>query len=245
MEPLFQSVQAARTGVQTLLVGFLRGPFLLEENRLLREQIETLITHEQTHRDLFQENQRLKELLGFKATVAWRLTPAQVVARETSVWSRSFLIDKGREEGVQVGQAVITSTGLVGRVSEVGSSLSRIVLITDPHFRVAATVSQSRLSGLLMGRSFAGCLLTYLPREAKLRSGDSVVTAGGKSFAPDGIPIGVIQQVGEESDRPAESNRPADSELFRSVRVEPAVKLSRVEELFLVAWPSSDSDLSS
>lgn len=236
MEPAFQSMAAARTGMKSLISGFLRGPFLSEENRLLREQMETLLAHEKTHEALFQENERLKDLLRFKGSAPWKLIAAQVIARETSLWSRSLLVDKGKEDGLRVGQAVITPTGLVGRVGEVGPSVSRILLVNDPHFRAAAIVSESRLSGLLVGKSSGGCWLTYLPREAKLKAGDSVVTAGGKSFAPAGIPIGVIQQAGEA---------PADSELFRSVPVRLVVNLSQLEEVLLIAWPLSDSDFSS
>lgn len=225
LKPAYQGLQIARSGIRSFLLGFLRGPFLEEENRALGRELEALRAHEETHRQLSEENTRLRGLSEFRAKVPWRMIPAEVIGRDLSLWSRTLLLDKGARDGVRMGQAIITPVGLVGRINEVGRSSSRGILITDPHFRVAAFTSVNRVSGLVLGTASGECLLTYLPLEVPVPSQESVLTSGGKSFCPDGIPVGAIRAVNEDS-----------SHLYRTARIRPAVDLGSVEEVLVVDW---------
>jgi len=229
-EPALQVVQDFRNGFSTVVMGIFQGPILLEENRLLRNQVATLLAHEETHNQLARENARLKALLEFKADTAWRFAPAEVIGREWGPWSRTVLLNKGRNDGIQTGMAVMTHTGLIGRISEVGPSLSRVLLLTDPHFRVSARVSLSGVMGLGAGTSAGEMMLTYVPLEAQLKPGEKIFTAGGRSFCPEGIPIGVIQSVAVDSSR-----------LFQFGRIRPVVNFSALQEVLIVTWPLSDS----
>jgi len=165
-------------------------------------------------------------LLGFSVQAPWNLIAAEVVARELGPWSRTLLLDKGAAQGVAKGMAVITPVGLVGRISEVGGSSSRVRLITDAHFRVPGKVSQTHIAGLVKGGSTGECLLTYLPLDAEVNSGLVVLTAGGKSFSPGGIQVGVVRRV-----------EPDASTLYLNARLEPSVNLHAIEEVLVVEWP--------
>ncbi len=230
LEPLYHGVQGVRLETQNFLLGIVRGPALLEQNRVLHTELEALLAHEETHRQLFEENSRLRSLLDFRAKASWRLIPAEVIGRELGLWSRTILLDKGSGDGARVGQAVITPVGLVGRITEVGPASSRAILLTDPRFRLTATLALARVSGLVMGTASGECLVTYLPLEGEIKPGENVLSTGGRSFSPEGIPLGTIQSVRLDS-----------SELFRTARLKAAVNLSGVEELLIVAWTPSDS----
>ena len=223
LKPAFQGIQSTQIGMRDLLLGVVRGPILLEENRILRAQLQTLQAHEQTHRDLFEENKRLRALLGMKSASSWKWFPAEVVGREQGLWSRTLLPDRGAREGIKAGMAVVTPEGLVGRVSEAGPAVSRVILVTDPHFRVEAVMSPSRVSGLVAGNTSGDCLLTYVPKETQIKAGEGVLTAGGKSFCPEGVAIGVIRSVSKDP-----------SELFQVARIRPAVDLSAVDEVLVL-----------
>ncbi len=229
-KPVLHVVQDFQNGFSTVVTGVFHGPILLEENRVLRSQVAALRAHEEARDQLAKENARLKELLEFKATTAWRFAPAEVIGREWGPWVHTVLLNKGRNNGIQVGMAVMTHTGLVGRISEVGPAISRVILLTDPHFRVAARVSLSGVMGLGAGSSAGEMLFTYVPLEAPLKPGEKIFTAGGRSFCPEGIPIGAIQSVAADSSR-----------LFQFGRVRPVVNLSALQEVFVITWPSSDS----
>lgn len=230
LTPLLKGIQEVRGGFRDVVVGVLHAPALFSENQVLRNQRDLLMAHEETHQILSQENARLRELLRFQEQAPWTLIPAQVVGREYSIWSRGILLDKGTRDGIRTGQAVMTPVGLVGRVAEVGRRSCRVILINDPHFRVSAVLSRGRVSGLIAGTPSGECQLNHLPLDVTPRGAETVVTSGGASFCPAGIPIGVVQGI---------SRNP--SELSRSARVHPAVALSAVEEVLVIRWSGSDS----
>ncbi len=225
LEPCFHGIQNLKVGLRTLVFGVLQGPFLLEENQVLRRYLDSTLAHEETHRQLFLENERLRALLDFKEKAPWKTIPAAVLAKEQTLWFRTLLLDKGTRDGVAAGMAVITPTGLIGRVQEVGPSASRVIGLADPHFRCSAVTSLHRAWGLFAGTSSGELLLTYLSKEATLKPGEVVLTSGGRSFSPPGIPIGTVLTVSEDP-----------SGLFQSARVRSTVDLGSVEEVLVVPW---------
>jgi rod shape-determining protein MreC len=229
-KPLLQGVQELRLNSWAIVGGFLQGPALLWENKLLKDRLAAAVAHEETHRILAQENERLRALLGFKAQAPWQTIPAQAIGRDFNLWSRGLLLDKGSRHGVRAGQAVATPVGLAGRITEVGPTTSRMILVTDPHFRVSAALSKSRNSGLAMGTSSGDCLLSYIPLDVEISPGELVVTSGGSSFSPGGIPIGKVAGITQDS-----------SKLFRVARLSPASPLSALDEVLIIAWSPSDS----
>ncbi len=227
VKPVFELVQALQTGVRFFFVGLLKGPILQEENLSLRKEIQTLQAHEETHRQLSEENARLRSLLGFKGSVPWKCVPAQVIGRQRDLWSRMFLLDQGTVVGIRPGMPVLTPVGLVGRIADVGDSSSRAFFLNDPHFRISAMIAETRVCGLVIGTSSGDCLLTYVPLDATLKPGQRIVTSGGKSFCPGEVPIGSIQSVIQDS-----------GSLFQSARIRPAVPLAGAEQVLIVAVPS-------
>ena len=228
LQPAFQGIQTVRQGFEHLCSAVLELISLEEENRILRGRLEALNTHEELHRDLLEENKRLRQMLDFQAKAQWSVTPAEVIGRELGPWSRSLLLSKGVRDGIRQGMAVITPIGLVGRISEAGPSSSRVALLTDPHFRVMAKLSQSRISGLVTGGPTGECQITYLPLDETVQVGQLVFTAGGMSFAPLELPIGVLRKVWKDS-----------SEMYQTARIEPAVRLGAIEEVLVVTGRSS------
>lgn len=225
IKPGLYGAESVRQGFGGFFTGFLELFSIREENRLLRAQLHALRAHEETHRELLQENARFRDLLQFRARAPWRLRSAEVIGRELGPWSRGILLDRGAQDGIRAGMAVIAPKGLVGRISEVGPDSSRAVLLTDAHFRITATLSRRRAPGLVMGGG-GQCLLTYLPLDLELDGGEAVVTAGGESFCPEGIPLGVVDRVWKDP-----------SEMFQTARIEPAVPVGMVEEVLVVLSP--------
>lgn len=226
LTPPLEVLNAGRRGIDHFGSAVLEWMTVYEENRLLRAQRETLRAHEEIHRELSQENLRLRRLLKFREDSPWRTLAAEVVGREMGPWSRNLLVNKGERDGVREGMAVVTPVGLVGRVGEVGAASCRVVLMTDPHFRVSATLRTSRISGLVSGGGAGELTLTYLPLDLQVQPGEAVLAAGGKSFCPEDVPVGVVRKV--RLDR---------SQMFQTAQLEPAVNPGAIEEVLIVAWP--------
>src|SRR5258706_160355 len=73
-----------------------------------------------------RENDRLRDYLGLQRQYPWKLKPARVVGRDLANWWKTITIDRGSRDGVVVNAPVLTGVGLVGRVSEVSLTQSRV-----------------------------------------------------------------------------------------------------------------------
>lgn len=196
---------------------------LREENRKLRGIIDEQARRLGEARAVYDENERLKDLLGFRKDLPFSTVPARVIGRDPSNWSNSLIIDKGSDGGVAANKAVISAKGVVGRVVELGRRSARVLLITDPNSKVGVVVGRNRQGGILLGRSDGTCKMIYISLDSDVVSGDEVVTSGLGSAFPKNIPVGKIVSVGKEPGR-----------LYKFAVVRPADDLSKIEEVLCV-----------
>ena len=162
---------------------------LRRENQQLKEQqIQTTA--------IARENDQLRALLGWQRETSWKLKLANVVMRDPANWWRTVQIDLGSRDGIQTNQPVLTSDGLVGRVSAVNYVSSQVSLIGDPNCRVSALVENAThdMGVLSAGGPLDTSLvqLSYLASSANLKPGQNVLTSGLGGVFPKGIPIGKI-----------------------------------------------------
>ena len=102
---------------------------LHEQNKQLREEVEILRAQNLTASEYASENQRLRNLLGYKqAAIQFDLVAASVIGRESASWSSVIVINRGTLDGVADNMAVVTEMGLVGHVMEAGLNSSKVQL---------------------------------------------------------------------------------------------------------------------
>jgi rod shape-determining protein MreC len=175
-----------------------------------------------------KENARLRQQLGMAQRFQWKPKIASVIARDPANWWRTIRIDLGSRDGVVTNAPVLTSEGLVGRVSEVGFATSQVVLVGDPDCRVSVLVGSgpNREQGVIepLASPLDNALvdLRYLSRNAKLAVGMPVVTSGIGGIFPPGILVGQIADF-----------RTIGYGLYREARVSLAVKMNSLEEVFV------------
>ncbi len=132
----------------------------------------------------------------------YKLIPAKVVTNETNKRDNLITIDKGAADGIKKDMGVVSGTGVVG-----------IVYMTSPHYSIVIPVlsSQSNISCTIEKRGYFGYLhwnggpssLAYvddIPRHAKFRRGDNIVTSGYSSIFPEGIMVGKVGYVFNSAD---------------------------------------------
>jgi rod shape-determining protein MreC len=119
--------------------------------------------------------------------------------------------------------AAITYLGLLGRVAETSESTSKIMLVSDPDMGVSGLIQRSRQEGLVCGTLGSHLIMKYLPEEADIKVSDIVVTSGLSQEYPKGLLIGRVIDIGREF-----------SGLSRYAVIEPAVKLSNIEEVLII-----------
>ncbi|MFI5170713.1 MAG: rod shape-determining protein MreC, partial [Vicinamibacterales bacterium] len=198
------------------------------ENRALRQQVRSLETELQLRAHRAQEAVRLRELLALQQAVPLDTLAAQVVGRDGVPWFRSLTLDKGEADGVKLDAAVISATGVVGRVFATGPHAARVQVLLDRDSGAAALVERSRVSGVVSGQvstAEAGAedlALKYVSERADVVVGDVVVTSGLDRIFPKGLVIGRVRSVGDVTG------------LFREIRVEPSARFDRLEEVLVL-----------
>lgn len=167
---------------------------LKKENSELKQQ---LVKNEAA----YNENEQLRKLLNLKSNnVEFEFEAAEVIARNPSNWYNSLMVDKGATDGIALNQTVVSSGNtLVGRVSEVGTTWSRITLVTDAEHAAGAQISRSGEYGICegdtSGTSEGGCRMSFVSKNADIIVGDTVITSGLGGIYPKGLVIGKVQKI--------------------------------------------------
>jgi rod shape-determining protein MreC len=200
---------------------------LLKRVEELRRENQQLKLQALQAQDTFNENARLRQLLGWQRQTTWRLKLAKVVLRDPANWWRTIQIDLGTRDGLKENLPVLTVDGLVGRISSVSLTRSQVVLLGDPNCKVAARVeNETRDTGVIgaagpLDREFVQ--LGFLSRNANLKPAQKVVTSGEGGIFPDGIPIGKIVDV-----------QATDYGLRMEAQVRLAANLNALEEVWVM-----------
>jgi rod shape-determining protein MreC len=233
LAPLQGAVAAALGGSVELWRGWAFHRETYAENRKLREEVRALQTELQQRSFKAQESVRLRELLELRQSVPLDTLAAQVVGRDGVPWFRTLTLDKGERDGVKLDAAVISATGVVGRVFAVGPHAARVQILLDRDSGTAALVERSRVSGVVSGQvsgpeaGSEDLSLKYVAERADVVVGDLVVTSGLDRIYPKGLVIGRVRSAGQVTG------------LFRDIRVEPSARFERLEEVLVVRQPQA------
>ncbi len=187
------------------------------ENAQLRDQIISL--EEQA-----AEAEVLGALLNYARTrPESRYLSTNVIGLDPSPFVRSINIGAGSDRGVLHGMPVVTDDGLVGRVTEVTASTSRVQLITDPASAVNVQLQGSRADGLLAAQPNGELWVELIDQNAKVEPGEIVLTSGLGGAFPADIPVGHVVSV-----------RRRDFELFQRAVIQPTVNFDDLEIVLLI-----------
>ncbi len=186
---------------------------LRSELTRLREENARLLSWQNVAQRLEAENKALRSFLNYQTGPQATFITARVVGDAGSAFVRSMLLNAGARDGVKNGQAVMTADGLAGRITEVGDSSARVLLITDINSHIPVLVERTRDRAMLSGDNSRQPLLAFLPPGVVLQVGDRIVTSGHGGTYPAGLPVGVVAGISDTG----------------VVRIEPLVDWSRME----------------
>ena len=194
-----------------------------DEYKRLKEEVDVLRARLVGLEEVIRENTRLEDLLKFKRNLVYSSVVANVIGREPSHWNSTMIIDRGEEAGIQLGFPVVNAAGVVGKIAEVSRGMSKVILLTDPQFSVAALIREPRESGLVSGTLRGVCRMRYIREDAKIHIGDQVITSKLSSSFPEGLFIGKVVAVNDSSKRPTVE-----------CLIQPSVGFSQIEEVLVI-----------
>lgn len=197
---------------------------LARQNAELNQKIDELSFDNARLQSAKNENITLRRALNFKETIEYETIPAEVRSQDPTGFSQTIVINKGLNDGVILGQAVIVSPGvLVGRVTKTSSSTSEATLITDPSMTINGEVADSGARGLVKGEHGISLILDLVTQNEVIKSGDKIITSGLSGDFPRGLLVGEINAI-----------KTSSSELFQQAFVSPITDLKNLNFVFVV-----------
>src|SRR5258705_1401847 len=202
---------------------------LRDDNSRLQTENDRLTLENVRLREQAIAGQQAEKLLTLQRTVPFESVPAPVIARDPAGVLHSIVLGIGTDDGVKVGHVVLSDQGLVGRISEVGTNYSKVLLVTDSSSVVSALVQGSRATGIVRGQFGDSLIMDWLLQTEPVKEGDVVITAGLgigeelRSLYPKGLVIGKIAQV-----------QTAEAAAYNRAIITPAGDLRRLEHVLVV-----------
>lgn len=189
---------------------------IYEQNRELRRELQQMKAWKEAALQLEQKNAKLLDLNQVRIDPQLTKVTGQVLADSGSPFRQSVLINVGSRDGIVDGWAVMDGLGLVGRISGVGHTTSRVILLTDSNSRIPVTIQPSGQHALVVGDNTAIPPLEFLEHPELVRPGDRVVSSGDGGVFPAGLLVG---QVVQGSDQRLRVKLAADYERLDFLRV--------------------------
>jgi rod shape-determining protein MreC len=203
---------------------------LRQDNAALKAENESLQALSRSAQELRRENELLTGLLQLRNGLQYETRAVSVIARESSEARRAIVIDRGSDDGIRVGQIVITSGGaLAGRVVDVGSNFAHVVLISDSTSTVIGQLLSTAMTGKVIGQLGGALVMQDVDAATTITLGEEVFTAGIelgggiRSPYPKGLLIGRVVDVKRDT-----------NEVVQTLFLEPAAPLDRLEFLLVI-----------
>ena len=206
-----------------------RDALLVERDRLRQEVVALQLER--------NENEELRGLLSFDSTSDQRAGDrARLRCARRARGTRPCRSTRARATACEVDQPVINGAGLVGKVKSVSDGNAVVMLLTDQQFGVSAQAVKAREPGAILPAVGApgDLLLDLVQRAKRVKPGDRIITAGTVSERlpspfPRGLLIGTVKRV------------EGDGELDRTIHVEPAADLRRLDIVQVLTNPDPRS----
>ena len=183
------SVNQTATGISSFFSLSAKNDRLMQENARLYEENMLLQAY-------------LDELLSRIDTPAvslsrWKFLPAKVVDMQTNTMHNYLVINKGENDSVKVGDGVICPQGVVGVVSVINSRFALVTPVIHPKLNMSCRIKTGGSVGFLhwQGISPYYASLTDIARHADVAVGDTIITSGLTPTFPEGLIVGVVEDV--------------------------------------------------
>ena len=165
---------------------------LYEQNQELRRELQQMKAWKEAALQLEQKNAKLLDLNNVRLDPSLTYVTGTVLADSGSPFRQSVLINIGARDGIVDGWAATDGLGLVGRISGVGQSTSRVLLLTDASSRVPVQMQPSGQTAILTGDNTPAPVLDFVDAPEQVRPGDRVVSTGDGGVFPPGLLVGQV-----------------------------------------------------
>ena len=214
--PPMDWAMAPVTGLVNLVADFQSYAQLAAQNQDLRRELQQMRAWREAALQLEQENAKLLDLNNVRLDPQLTFITGVVMTDSGSPFRQSVLLNVGDRDGILDGWPAMDGIGLVGRISGVGRTTSRVILLTDTSSRIPIIIQPSGQRAILAGDNTVYPLVDFLENPDVVRPGDRVVSSGDGGLFPPGLLVG---QVALGTDRRLRVRLAADYERLEFLRV--------------------------
>ncbi len=223
VSPMQRLMLGIEDSVKGVWSGYIDLVNVREENEELKKAL-TLVTEDNLRlKEEINLNARLKTILEYKDQLPHKSKAAVIIGFNKEPWARTVTIDKGAKDGIAKDLAVISPLGVVGRVIDVNTHTSKVLLGSDLRSNIDVIVQRSRIKGVAEGNGIDGFLLKYVRQVDDVQLGDLVLTSGLSGVFPKGVAVGEVVKIEKGRDN-----------FFKAIEVRPAVNIQRIEEVLVI-----------
>ncbi len=201
---------------------------LQKENSDLRKENEELKLQILETQKILDENTTYKTMLNIKKEYQhFELVMGNIIYREHDNWTQTFTINVGKNEGINIDDAVVHKDGLVGYISFVTDTTATVTTILDASTAVSVNISTINEPAVVKGdlelKSRNRLKLTYIPLDTEISVSDMLYTSGIGVMYPSSIPVGRIVEVYNNK-----------NDVDRFALVEPCVDIHKISEVAVI-----------
>ncbi|MFU2486350.1 rod shape-determining protein MreC [Thauera sp. WH-1] len=190
----------------------------LENAELRRHQLdvgERLLRFDHLER----ENAQLRALLEMSQRIAVRSVAADILYNAPDPFARKVILDRGAQQGVEAGLAVVDARGVIGQITRVHPIQSEVTLLTDRRQSIPVSVVRNGVRGVLYGTGRGTLEMRHVLADVDIRPGDQLVTSGLDGVYVPGLPVATVLSVDREADAFARIECEPLAAIERSVQV--------------------------
>ncbi len=193
----------------------------LENRDLRRKQLEAA-EHLLRSAHLEEENAQLRGLLDMGQRLKVKSVAAEILYNARDPFSRKVILDKGSQQGIEAGQAVLDARGVVGQVTRVFPIQAEVTLLTDKNQAIPVMLPRNGLRGVAFGAGQGVLELRFVEANADIKIGDALVTSGLDGAFVPGLPVATVTRVDREV------------QAFARILCEPAAGVERAGQVLVI-----------
>ena len=171
---------------------------------------------------LEQENAHLRELLQMSRRIETRSIAADILYNAPDPFARKVILDRGAQQGVEPGLAVVDANGVIGQITRVHPIQAEVTLLTDRNQSIPVSVVRNGVRGVLYGVGRGMLEMRHVLADVDIQPGDQLVTSGLDGVFVPGLPVATVTRV----------NRDADA--FARIECEPLAAIERSVQVLVI-----------
>jgi len=177
--PIESTTRVITRPVSNIWNGIVNYNNVLDDNDRLREKIAQQEGATIAAAASVRLSQELLALNGLPTLAGINAVTAQVIGDSPSNFSQTIEINQGSESGIRVGMPVLNAAGLVGKITQVSTDRSVVMLITDPDFALSIKVVNAprQATTTTIARSNAAVPSPVVPVEPDANSDSATVAS--------------------------------------------------------------------